>query len=62
MPSRNETLEEAARVIEQNTEITLSTTIAGMRYIVPRKQGDVAGLSYARAIRALKTPAGRGDA
>ncbi len=51
---RNEILEEAARVIDQNAEITLHTTIAGTQYVVPRKEGDVVGLSYARAIRALK--------
>jgi hypothetical protein len=61
MPSRNEALEEAARLIEEHMEVTLSATIAGMQYVVSRKEGCVAGLSYARAIRALKTPAGRGD-
>ncbi len=40
MASRNETLEEAARVIEKVMEITLSTTIAGVKYVVPRKNGN----------------------
>ncbi len=50
---RKQALEAAASLIEQNAEVTLLTTIAGMQYIVPRKAGDVYGLAYARAIRML---------
>lgn len=49
--ARNEALEEAARLIEENTCATSSET---GQYLTPRMHGDNHVIGYATAIRAMK--------
>jgi hypothetical protein len=52
--TRNATLEEAAQVVLRGQE-THTSTVDGDEYTLsPRRHGNLAGLVYAKAIRALK--------
>ncbi len=51
---RNEILEEAARVIDEGQETHSTTAHGDSHHLTPRRLGNIAGLAYAAAIRALK--------
>lgn len=50
---RNDALEEAARVVDDNHEV-LSNADGRERYLAKRRYGDRTATAYAAAIRALK--------
>lgn len=51
--ARAAAIEEAARVIEEGQETHSSSATEDRRYLSPRRRGNLAGLTYAEAIRAL---------
>jgi hypothetical protein len=51
-----EALERAAAVVENGQETHLSTADGDSRFLTPRRHGNLAGLAFAAAIRAMKEP------
>jgi hypothetical protein len=53
---REATIEECAKIVEQNQETYSDTSGGTTRYVTPRMKGNQAGLAFAVAIRALSIP------
>jgi hypothetical protein len=51
-----EALERAAAVVENGQETHLSTADGDSRFLTPRRHGNLAGVAFAAAIRAMKEP------
>ena len=60
LAARDAALEEAAKVVDEGQETFSSGNGPDRRHLTPRKSGNLAGLSYADAIRALKGGPARG--
>ena len=59
LPTREETIEECAKFVEQHQETIRETSNGSERYLASRKVGNLMGMAYVDGLRALTGKTGK---